>query len=71
MRNKALENPDFPNEELINEYLVKKDNVSELNISWQQPDMVRFMVGEKYQLILFNNNLLLTRKNLKFEFISS
>lgn len=44
MRNKALEDPHFPNEELINEYLVKKDNVSELNIIWKQPDMVRLTV---------------------------
>lgn len=45
MRNKALQDPNFPDENLINEYLVKKDNVSQLNLKWKQPDLVRFVVS--------------------------
>ncbi|KAJ8956127.1 hypothetical protein NQ318_016582 [Aromia moschata] len=44
MRNKALQDPNFPNENLIKEYLLKKDNVSELNLKWKQPDLVNFIV---------------------------
>lgn len=44
MRNKALTLPNFPDEELINEFLVRKDNVSKLDLRWKQPDMVKFVV---------------------------
>lgn len=44
IRTKALMDPNFPNEDLINEFLVKKDNVSSLNLKWKQPDMVNFVV---------------------------
>ncbi|VEN57561.1 unnamed protein product [Callosobruchus maculatus] len=43
MRSRALQDPNFPNEELINEYLVKKDNVSKLNIEWKKPNLIAFV----------------------------
>lgn len=45
MRSKALALPDFPSEELIREFLVRKDNVSSLNLKWKRPDILRFMVS--------------------------
>lgn len=44
MRSKALEIADFPNERLINEFLVRKDNISNLNLRWKRPDIVNFVV---------------------------
>lgn len=46
IRSKALQDQHFPNEEVMNEYLVRKDNVSELNLKWRKPDMVNFVVSE-------------------------
>lgn len=45
VRTKALVDPDFPNEELINEYLIRKDNIKELNLRWRQPNLVSFVVS--------------------------
>lgn len=44
MRNKALADPNFPNEELISEFLVRKDNVAALDLKWKRPDILGFMV---------------------------
>ncbi|XP_023012185.2 XPG-like endonuclease isoform X1 [Leptinotarsa decemlineata] len=43
IRKKALEDPNFPDERLINEFLVKKDNMSSLNLKWKQPNLVSFV----------------------------
>ncbi|XP_018564614.1 flap endonuclease GEN [Anoplophora glabripennis] len=43
MRNKALQDSSFPNETLIKEFLEKKDNVSQLNLKWKQPNVVNFI----------------------------
>ncbi|KAK4878479.1 hypothetical protein RN001_010985 [Aquatica leii] len=43
IRNKALEDPNFPSEEIINEFLIRKDNVSKLNLQWTQPDLTKFV----------------------------
>ncbi|CAH1129595.1 unnamed protein product [Ceutorhynchus assimilis] len=43
MRNKAMINPNFPDEELIKEFKHKKDNVKNLDLKWKQPDIVRFI----------------------------
>lgn len=45
MRNKAINIENFPNEELINEFLIRKDNVSKLDLRWKQPNMVKFVVS--------------------------
>lgn len=45
MRNKALQDPKFPDQALLNEYLVEKDNVPELKLKWKQPDLISFMVS--------------------------
>lgn len=45
MRSKALADPSFPDEELVNEFLVKKSNVSELNLEWTKPDLINFVVS--------------------------
>lgn len=44
MRSKALALSDFPNEELIKEFLVRKDKVENLNLKWKRPDIVNFVV---------------------------
>ncbi|CAH1118282.1 unnamed protein product [Phaedon cochleariae] len=43
IRSRALQDPNFPDENLINEFLVKKDNVSKLDLKWRQPDLVAFV----------------------------
>ncbi|KAL3272005.1 hypothetical protein HHI36_022473 [Cryptolaemus montrouzieri] len=43
VRSKALQDPNFPNEELITEYLTCKDEVSSINLKWTQPDLVNFV----------------------------
>ncbi|XP_030768184.1 flap endonuclease GEN [Sitophilus oryzae] len=43
VRSKALEDPNFPNEELINEFLTRKDDVTELNTKWNRPDVAKFV----------------------------
>ncbi|CAG9861054.1 unnamed protein product [Phyllotreta striolata] len=43
IRSKALEIADFPNEELIQEFLVSKDNVTRLDLKWRQPDLLKFL----------------------------
>lgn len=45
IRSKALLLPDFPDEELINEFLVRKDNISKLDLRWKQPDLLKFVVS--------------------------
>lgn len=44
MRSKAIADSNFPNEELIKEFLVRKENVSKLDLKWKLPDMVNFIV---------------------------
>ncbi|CAH1953569.1 unnamed protein product [Acanthoscelides obtectus] len=43
MRSKAMQDPNFPNEELINEFLLKKDHVSKLDVKWNKPDIMAFV----------------------------
>lgn len=50
MRSKALGLADFPNEDLIKEFLVRKDNVRRLDLKWKRPDIVNFMVRNKKKL---------------------
>lgn len=45
IRSKALMDSNFPNEELINEFLVRKDNVDKFDLKWRQPDMIKFVVS--------------------------
>ncbi|KAL3268908.1 hypothetical protein HHI36_007995 [Cryptolaemus montrouzieri] len=40
VRSKALQDPNFPNKELISEYLTCKDEVSSINLKWTQPDLI-------------------------------
>lgn len=49
MRSKALADPDFPNYNLVKEFLVRKDNVSGFNLKWKQPDMLNFVVSILFQ----------------------
>lgn len=44
IRAKALANPEFPNEELITEFLTRKDNVTQINVEWKRPDIINFLV---------------------------
>lgn len=45
MRKKAITDKNFPDEELINEFLDRKDNISELNLKWGKPDLINFIVS--------------------------
>nr|CAI5827257.1 unnamed protein product [Callosobruchus analis] len=59
IRSKALQNPNFPNEELINEYLLKKDNVLKLGVEWKKPNLMA--------LVSFANKFLDWDKVYSFE----
>lgn len=46
LRKKAIVIDSFPNEEIIDEYLNRKGPVpSSLDLKWQQPNIVKFIVG--------------------------
>lgn len=46
LRKKALLVPDFPKQELIDEFLVRKDSVpTKLDIQWKQPQVDKFIVS--------------------------
>lgn len=45
IRKRTLNLPNFPNEELIDEYLVTKESIPSLNINWKQPNLIKFIVG--------------------------
>lgn len=44
MRAKALNDPEFPNENLISEFLIRKDKISKLDLEWKKPQMLSFVV---------------------------
>lgn len=56
VRNKALADPNFPNEKLISEYLVRKDDVKKLNLKWKQPNLVAFVVSRKMCIDQWSSN---------------
>ncbi|XP_016994896.2 flap endonuclease GEN [Drosophila takahashii] len=43
LRRKALLSPDFPNEEIIAEFLSDPDSIPNLNLNWRQPNLVKFI----------------------------
>lgn len=46
LRKKALHDKNFPNQELIDEFLIRKDSVpTKLDIKWKQPQINQFIVG--------------------------
>lgn len=46
LRKKALYDENFPNQELIEEFLIKKDSVpTKLDIEWKQPQVNQFVVN--------------------------
>lgn len=45
MRDKALQDPDFPDERLVDEFLRRKDDVRKLNLEWKKPDLINFIVS--------------------------
>lgn len=45
IRKKSLLNNSFPNQELIDEFLIRKESVpSELDLKWKKPKIVQFVV---------------------------
>lgn len=51
LRRKALHDENFPDQELIEEFLNKKDLIpSKLDISWKQPQVYQFIVS----ILLYN-----------------
>lgn len=46
LRKKALQDKNFPNQELIDEFLIRKDSVpTQLDIKWKQPQINQFIVS--------------------------
>jgi len=46
LRKKALQDENFPNQELIEEFLTRKDIVpTKLDIQWKQPQIHQFVVS--------------------------
>lgn len=46
IREKALKDPDFPSQDIINEFLTRKDKIPEsLDLSWVQPNLIAFVVS--------------------------
>ncbi|XP_016989763.1 flap endonuclease GEN [Drosophila rhopaloa] len=43
LRRKALLSPDFPNEEIIAEFLSDPTTIPKLNLNWRQPNIVKFI----------------------------
>ncbi|EDW50563.1 flap endonuclease GEN [Drosophila sechellia] len=43
LRRKALLSPDFPNEEIIAEFLSEPGTIPNLNLNWRQPNLVKFI----------------------------
>ncbi|KAI8040757.1 flap endonuclease GEN [Drosophila gunungcola] len=43
LRRKALLSPDFPNEEIIAEFLSDPTAIPNLNLNWRQPNLVKFI----------------------------
>ncbi|XP_056648417.1 flap endonuclease GEN isoform X2 [Diorhabda sublineata] len=43
LRSKALLDPNFPNEDLIREFLSKKERISKLDLEWKKPNLVEFV----------------------------
>lgn len=44
IRSKALQDPKFPNKEIIKEFLIPKDNIEKVNLEWCQPDLLSLVV---------------------------
>lgn len=54
LRKKALYDKNFPNQELIDEFLIRKDLIPTiLDIKWKQPQINQFIVS----LLLYYNML--------------
>lgn len=46
LRRKAVGNENFPNQELIEEFLIRKDSVpTKLDIEWKRPQVNQFVVS--------------------------
>lgn len=43
IRSKAIQCEDFPYEDIVDEFLRRKDNVDKLDVKWSQPDMKKFI----------------------------
>nr|XP_022904631.1 flap endonuclease GEN isoform X1 [Onthophagus taurus] len=43
VRKKSLEDPNFPNQDVIDEFQKRKDNVNHLNLSWTKPNLIGFV----------------------------
>lgn len=54
LRKKALLIEDFPNQELIDEFLVRKDSVpTRIDLQWKQPQMNKLIVSLQMKLYSF------------------
>lgn len=55
MRDKALADTNFPDQKLINEFLITQDFTSKLNLKWTQPDFREFVVSTYFLKFSFSN----------------
>lgn len=53
LRNKALVNDAFPDEELIGEFLHEKETMNQLDLQWRMPNLEGFIVS--FYLLLLKN----------------
>lgn len=59
IRSKALLDDNFPNQELIDEFLVRKGEMpTALDLSWRQPNLVSFVVSMEKSHNIYDNLLI-------------
>lgn len=58
IRKKAMLNPTFPSEAVIDEFLKRPVSLPELNLQWKQPNVVKFLVNIFYIVQIFEDNCL-------------
>lgn len=44
IRKKCMEMADFPSEQIIDEFKQQPIEMSDLNLNWQQPNIIKFLV---------------------------
>lgn len=45
IRKKAMADPDFPSQKIIDEFMNRPVNLPKLDLNWKQPSVVKFLVS--------------------------
>lgn len=64
IRSKALQDPEFPNEGIIKEFLIPKDNIEELKQEWSKPDLSLLTVRLSNNLLCIFSTLICIFRNI-------